>query len=121
MAAPEFHAEAFGVAGDSKQCLGGEAKQNVVDNGFVVESEEGDGFRDGEHDLEVFHGQQLGLPLFKPVRARQPLALGAMAIAVRAILNVTILTVVAPFDNTAQRGGAAVLDSRYQSLLWRKR
>ena len=89
----------------------------IVDNGFVVEGDGGDRFRDSEDDVEIFHRQQLRLPHFQPTSARQPLALGAMAIAARAVLHVIVLTVVAPFDNTAQRGRAAGFDGAHQGFL----
>jgi len=40
-----------------------------------------------------------------------------MAIAARAVLYVAVLTLVAPFDNTAQRGRAAGLDGPHQRFL----
>ena len=113
----DFHAEAFRVAGDGEQCPGSGAEQNVVDGGFVVEGDAGDGFRDSEDDVKVFHRQQLGLPLFKPMGARQPLALGAMTVAARAVFFVTVSAVAAPFGNTAQRWCAADFDSPHQRLL----
>ena len=73
----DFHAEAFRVAGDGEQCPGSGAEHNVVDGGFVVESDAGNRFRDGEHDVKIFHRQQFGLPLPKPVGARQTLTLVA--------------------------------------------
>src|ERR1017187_1292256 len=45
------------------------------------------------------------------------LALGAMAVAARAISSVGVLAVVAPFDSTAQRRRPAGFDGLHQAML----
>src|ERR1700687_5697165 len=97
----QVYAQSFGVAGDGQQGLGGGAEEDAVDNFFVVESNVGDRLGDSEDHVEVFHRQQLGLPLFEPLGARQTLALGTVPVAARAVLNVSVLAVAAPFDHTA--------------------
>ena len=53
----DLHAQAFGIGGNLQQCLCSDAKQNVVDDRFVVETNGGDFFRQGEHDMEVLDRQ----------------------------------------------------------------
>ena len=113
----DLRAQVFGVAGDGEQGSGHGAEQDLVDDFFVVEGDGGDLFRHGEDHVEVLHRQQFGEALLDPALARQPLALGTMAIAAGAIHDARVLAVVAPFDGAAQRGGTAVLDGLHQAVL----
>jgi hypothetical protein len=62
------------VAGNSEQRFGGGVEQDVVDRLFVVESDLGDLLGNRKNDVEVFHGQQLGLPAFEPLYPLRALA-----------------------------------------------
>src|SRR6267378_442589 len=112
-----FHTQTFGVAGNGEQGFSGGAEQEVVNNLFIVEGDGGDGLGECEDHVEVLGGQQLGLALPQPLFPCQALALGAMAIAARAVDSVRLLTVVAPFDSPAQYRRAASLDGLHQAML----
>ena len=105
------------IAGDGEQGLGGDAEQDLVNRLFVVEGYLGDGFGKGKDHVEVFGGQQFGLPLLEPLSACQSLALGTVAVPARAVAGVRVLAVVAPFDHTAQRRSPAGLDGLHQAAL----
>jgi len=105
------------IAGDGEQRLGGDAEEDLIEDLFVIEGDGGDGLGDGEDQVEVLHRQQLALALLDPLGARQALALGTVAVAAGAVLNVGALAVVTPFDDTAQRGRAAVFDGPHQTPL----
>ena len=92
-------------------------EENAVDDFFVVEGDGGDGLGEGEDDVEVLGGQQFGSPILEPVFARQALALGAVAVAAGAVLNVSVLAVVAPFDAAAQHRCTAGFDGLHQAVL----
>jgi len=71
---PDRRAEMLGVGGDTAQRLGRHPEQQAVDDGLVLEGDLGDRRRHGEHDMEVRHRQQLGLPVGQPGSPCQPLA-----------------------------------------------
>ncbi len=106
-------AEAFGVGGDGDQGLGGRPEQDVVDHRLVVIGDVGDLGRDGEHDVEVGHGQKLGLACREPRPGRRALALGAMPVAARVVGDVGVGTLLAAHDVAAERLGPAALDGRH--------
>jgi hypothetical protein len=59
----------------------------------------------------VGHVEQFSLTVFDPLRPRQTLALGAIAIA--ALSDALMAAIAAPFDVTAENGGAATLDREH--------
>ncbi|MGY4368906.1 hypothetical protein ACVW1A_004971 [Bradyrhizobium sp. LB1.3] len=60
----------FGSGGDRGQRFGRGLEQQVVDDGLVLVGDVGDGRRQREHDMEVQHGQQIGLALGEPLLRR---------------------------------------------------
>ena len=112
----DLRAQVPGVAGDGEQGLDG-AEQDPIDGLFVVEGDLGNLLRHGKDHVEVGHRQQFGSALLEPVFAGQPLTSGTMAIPARAIHDVGVLAVVAPFDSAAQGGGTAVDDGLHQAML----
>ncbi len=113
----EFHAQAFGIARDGEQGLGGSAEENIVDGLFVVEGDGGNRLGEREDHVKVLHGQQLFAALLQPLFACQALAPGAMAVAAGAISSVRVLAAVTPFDSTAQGRRPAGLDGLHQAAL----
>lgn len=111
------YSEAMGIGRHTEQRLGSGLEEDVIQRRLVVEGDLGDGFRDGEHHVEVLHRQQLGLTLLEPFLARRSLALGAVAVPAGAVLRMRVLAAVAPFDYTAQRGSAAGFDGLHQPML----
>ena len=112
-----FHAQAFWVAGNGEQGFGGGAEEQVVGGLFVIEGDGGDGLGECADHVKILGGQQLGAALLQPLFPCRPLALGAMTVAAGPIAGVRVLAVVAPFDNTAQRRSAAILDGLQQTML----
>lgn len=49
--------EMFGVGGDDTECLGRHLKQQIVDSGWVLIRDVGDGCGQGEDDMIVRHWQ----------------------------------------------------------------
>ena len=113
----DFQAQMLVIAGDGEQGFGGSAEEDVVDDLFVVEGDGGNGFREGEDHVEILHGQQFGGALLQPLGAGQALALGAVPVAARAVDDMRVLAVVAPFDGTAQGGRATGLNGLHQLVL----
>src|SRR5258708_29636764 len=107
----------FVVAGDGGERLGGGLKQEVVNSGFVVESDGGDLLRQREQDVEVFHRQQLFFSGLEPLRAGQRLAFRAMAIAARLVDEAAVLALAAFLEVAAERRGAALLDGAHGAML----
>ena len=62
-------AEMLRVAGNREQCFRRCFKQDVIDRLLVVEGDLGYLFGNCENDVEIFHRQQFGLPVFQPLRA----------------------------------------------------
>jgi hypothetical protein len=79
--------EVPGIGGNFEQCAGGGLEQNAVDHAWILQGQRCQFVRQGEYDVEVRHGQQFALPLLKPGCAGQSLALGAMPVAARVVLN----------------------------------
>ena len=106
-------AEMPGVGGNGQHRLRCGAEQQVVDRGLVLQGHRGNLRRQREHDVEVAHGQQVGLALFQPGPRGGALALRAMPVAARVIGDPPMAAVHAGFDVAAERGGPAVLDGRH--------
>ena len=109
------HAEMLGIGGNGEEGFGGGVEEDVVDELVVVEGNGGDGLGQGEDHVEVVGGQEFGLPLLQPFGARQPLALGTVPVAAGAIVGMSVLAVVAPFDDIAQFRSPAGLDGLHQT------
>src|SRR3984893_3490296 len=86
----ELCAEMLGIGGDRLQGFGGGVEQDVVDRSLVVMGDRGDLSRHGEDDMEVWHCEELGSSVFKPLGTRQGLALWAVAIAARVVCSAAI-------------------------------
>ena len=52
---PDAGAEMLGIGGDAQERLGGGLEQDVVDHGLVLIGDVGDGRRQGEDDMIIFH------------------------------------------------------------------
>src|SRR5258708_19211189 len=58
---PDLRAEVFGVAGKLEERSGTGAEEQVIEQTLVLQDESGELVGQGEDDVEVRHGQQLGL------------------------------------------------------------
>jgi hypothetical protein len=92
-------------------------EQDVVHNRLVMQRDGGDGCRHGEDDVEIRDRQQVGLPIGKPLGARQALALGAVPVATTVVSDADHAAVVALLDMTTERRSPARLHCRHQAAL----
>jgi len=83
---PGLGAEVLWIGTDDADRLGRCLEQDVVDDGFVLEGDGGDGRRHSEDDVEIGDRQQVGLPIGEPLGARQALAL--RTVPVRQLMGV---------------------------------
>ncbi len=81
------------------------AEQQIVKHCLVVKGDAGDLVRQREDDVEITHGEQIGLPFRQPCPRGGSLALGAMPIAAAVIGDPPMPALLAGFDVTTQRGG----------------
>ena len=114
--------EVLGIGGDLPQGLGGGSGTAGRRPPGVLEGDRAERRREGEDDVEVFDGEQLGFPGLHPVGGGGGLALGAVAVAARVVGDLLMPALVALLDVSAQRGGAAGGDvAQGAALLGRER
>jgi hypothetical protein len=80
----------------------------------------GDLLRHGEDDVEVWHCEEFGSSVLKPLGTRQRLALWAVAIAARVVADALVAAGIALLDVAAERGRATLLDRRHDATLRRR-
>ena len=102
-----------GVGCDSDQGLGGGFEQQVIDDRLVVIGDVGDRSRQGEDDMEIRHGQEIGLAVGQPFLGSGGLALWAMPIAAGVVSDAQVGAVLTALDVPAQRRCSAALDRRH--------
>jgi hypothetical protein len=73
--------EMLGIGCDGEQSFGSSAEQSVVNLLGILKSQASQFLRESKHDVEVRDGQELGLPLRKPLGARRSLALRTVPVA----------------------------------------
>jgi hypothetical protein len=78
-------AEVLRIGGDHQQRLGRCLEQRIIDHRLVLVSEVGDRGRQGEDEVEVGHGQEIGFALGQPVPRSGSLTLRAVAVAAEAM------------------------------------
>ena len=81
----DLRTEMLGVGGDRLQGLCHRAKQNAVDDRSVLQGDRRHLLRQGEHDMEIFRGENVGTPVFQPPGAIERLAFRTMPVAAAAI------------------------------------
>ena len=109
----DLGAEMLRIGGDRAQRLGRGPEQDCVDRRLVLERDLGRRRRQGEHDMEVRHRQQLGLTGGKPLDAGLPLALRAMPVVARVIGAADEAAIGAGLGVAAQRRRSAQLDGAH--------
>ena len=77
----DLRAEVSWIAGSFEQRCGTGAKEQIVKQPLVLEDERGELGGQGEDDMEVRHGQQLGGTRGQPPGPRVALAPGAVPVA----------------------------------------
>jgi hypothetical protein len=107
----------LGLAAIVVRALGRSLEQDVVDDGLVLIGDVGDGRRQREHHMIVWHRQQIGLARGKPVLCRGALALRTVPIAATVVRDLGVRTLLAARDMAAESCCAAVLDCRHHLQL----
>ena len=105
------------IAGDLQQGFSTGAKEQVVDQPFVLQCERSQFPRQREDDVHVAGGQQLPFPRLEPAQAGIALALGTMPVATRVVRDGGISAVRALIAMSAQRGGAATSNGQQNLLM----
>src|SRR5437879_319292 len=116
----DFSSQMFRIGSDGSQGLGRGAKQDAVDDLFVLVSEGSDRFGDGEDHMEIVCRENFGRSLLDPVRTREGLAFGAMAVAAAIVARPLVITAIAALKMTAESGGATHLDRSHDASLGRR-
>ena len=101
----------------SAQRLGRRPEQDGVDRLLVLEGDLGDRRRQREHDMEIRHRQQLGLPGGQPCGAGLALALRAMPVAAGVVGDADQAAIRAVLGMAAQRRRPAQLDGAHHAPL----
>ena len=104
----EFAAEPAGVAAELEQSPGGGLEQQPVDERRVGLGNGVERVGQGEHDMPVADVEQIGALALDPPDLREGLALGAVTVAARGVLDRHRPAVIALRLEPAERGGAAV-------------
>jgi hypothetical protein len=105
------------LGGDGDERLRRRLEQDAVDDGLVLPGDVGDRCRQSEHDVIIWHGQQLRLPLGQPFLGGDGLALRAVAITAGVVGDAHMRAILAALDMAAERRGAAALDGRHDLQL----
>jgi hypothetical protein len=98
------------VPGKGLQGLGGNAKQQAVEDLRVLARQGQQDVREGKDEVEVLDRQQLQLAGIDPGTALAAAALGAVAVAAGVVADLDVAAVLALIDMSAQGRGAALLD-----------
>ena len=114
---PDACAEVLGVGRDRDQGLGGNFQQQVIDDRLVVIGDVGDRPRQGEDDMEIGHGQEIGLAVGQPLLGSVGLALRTVPVAAGVVGDTQVCAGLAAFDMAAQRRRSAALDRRHDLQL----
>ena len=101
------------VGGDREHGLGRGLEQQIVDHPLVLVGDVADWRRQREDDVEIGHGQQLGLPLLHPRARGGALALGAMPVAAAVVGDGGMAAVLAARNMPAESRRAAALDGAH--------
>ena len=101
-------AEVLGIGGDGGERCCCSFEQQRVNHVFVGVSKVADGRWQGEHDVGVLDGQEIGLSCCKPALSGGPLTLRTMSITTR-VIGVLGRGAVYTAQHMAAEGGAAAL------------
>ena len=112
-------AEVLGIGGDLQRGLGRGLHQQAVDHALVLVGDVAQLGRQRVDDVEVRHGQQLGLACFEPLARGRPLAPRTMPVTATVVGDdrVAAGVVLAARNMAAERRGAAALDGRHHFQL----
>ena len=100
-------AEMPGIGRDGGERLGRGPEQQAVDLGLVLVGDRRDRRRQGEDEMVVGHGQEIGLPVREPILRRCALAARAVPVAAGVVGDGRVIAVVTAHDMAAERSRAA--------------
>lgn len=104
---PDRPAEVSGITTKTEQGVGRCPEEERVDDARIALRERVEGMREGEDDVKVRNGQQVGAAGGEPPFLREPLALRTMTIATRVIGEPRGPAAVTRLPMPAQESGAA--------------
>jgi hypothetical protein len=107
----------LGIGGDQVQGLGHRLEQQAVDKLLVMESDLANWRRQGEHEVEIGHRQQLGLALGQPLGGRRRLTLRTVPVAAGIIGDADLAAALTLLDMAPQSGRAASFDGGHHPPL----
>jgi hypothetical protein len=110
-------AQVFGTGRDRDHRLGRCLEQDIVDESLVLIRDFRDRAGQRVDDLEVWHREQLGFPLFQPLPPRRTLALRAMPVAVAVVRDNRVRATLAASNMAAECDYAAALDRTHDLYL----
>ena len=113
----ELAAEPPRITAELEQGLRGRVEQQSVDEGGIALGERVELVRQGEHDVPVADVEQIGALALDPPGLRERLALGAVTIPARGVLNRHRPAVLAARFESAERGGTATHQRIHHPLL----
>ena len=113
----EFAAEPPGVAAELEESLRGGVEQQPVDECGVALGDGVELVRQGKHDVPVADVEEVGALALDPPGLRERLALGAVTIPARGVLNRHRRAVLAARLESAECGGAAAHQRVHDPLL----
>ena len=114
----DLGAQVFGIGGDGAQSLGAGVEEKIVEGGFVLKGDRRDRLGDGKDDVEIVDPvEQLGLPIFEPLRAGERLALGAGAVATAVIGDALMAAAIALLDMATEGSAATAFNGAHGAQL----
>ena len=106
----------LGIGGEFQQRLGGGLEQAVVDDSWVLQGQGCQFVGQREHHVKIRHRQQFACALREPSGPGHRLALRAVPVAARVVLNLLVAAVVAALEMATQ-GRRATTENGPQHLL----
>src|SRR5947209_5260415 len=113
----DVRSQMLGVGGNRLESFCRGPEENSIDHFLVLVGQGGDLCRNREHDVIVGAIQQLVLTILDPLRSRQALAFGAMAIPAAVKTIAFVATLVATLEMPSQRRRSTHLDGRHDPPL----
>ena len=117
---PDCAAEMPRVSPEGEERIGGRAEEKRVDHARIALRERVEVVRQGEDDVEVRNGQQVGAPRREPPLFGEGLTLRTMPIATGVIGDPHSAAAVTRLPMAAEHGGAAGRDRPQGSVLHRR-
>ena len=117
---PDRATEVSRVSTEREQRVGGGAEEQRVNDARIALCERVQIVRQGEDDVEVRNGQQVGAPRREPPLGGERLTLRTMPIATRVVDDPHGAAAVTRLPTAAERGGAADCDGPQGSVLHRR-